>query len=371
MRADQIKPQPSQCDFVPFSLLSADEFQIDAWYTFQRDIRLESIPDEPVFSKEELIQRTESMAILFETENWALWNSEDNSLKALCGLKHWKRDQIGSPVQFHITVARGHRRKGIGTAMLGKIAECARRDSLVNLNCYTNSLFPSGEAFIERTGAVKSHEDSFNRLHIRDVKREIVDEWLKLPCNKHNGVKTGSWTGAFPENRIDEICEFYQAVLDAENTEQRNKGFRYTRDVIRKLEKASLAGSKKLTVYAVDPINDKLLGFTEVYWNLLRPSALSQKYTAVLPSARNRGIARRLKAEMLTRIMQELPSDASIGTGNASSNKSILNINTEMGFKLHTVQKTWLIETDDLVKFTDLPPVRPSLLKNSSFTKRV
>lgn len=370
MGSDQNKPNPHLFDFSPFELPSAEDWQIDAWYCFLRDIRLESVPDKPVFSKEELIQRTESMAILYETEYWVLWNPDDKSLMALCGLRHWKRDQADSPVHFHITVARRHRRKGIGNAMLGKIAECARRDSTKNLSCFTSNLFPAGEIFIERTGALCKNETSFNKLHIKDVKRDVVDNWLRLPADKNNMIKIGTWENEFPENRIDEICEFYQTVFDAEKDKHGNEGFKYTRDVIRKIEKSFLTGSNKLTVYADDCISGKLLGFTEIYWSLLRPSTISQKYTAVLPSARKRGIARRLKAEMLTKIMQELPDDVSIGTGNASLNQSILNINSEVGFKLHNSQKTWQLETDALVKFTGIPPVRHSLLNSKSFAGR-
>ncbi len=351
MRSDRVA---SRLNIVPFSLVSAEEWQVEAWYCFQRDIRLEAIPDEPVLSKEELIQRTKAMEKLYNEENWALWNSQNNSLAALCNFRQSRHNQADVPASFDITVARSHRRKGIGSAMLGMVAECAKRYDRVILNCYTSNLFPAGEAFVQRTGAVEIDQYRFNKLRIRDVKKEILDKWLKLPEGKYPGIRTGIWTNEFPENRIDEICDFYQTVYDADNSKHNGTGFKYTRDTILEFEKASLSGSRKLTVYAVDSLSDKLLGFTEVYWNLLKPSVLSQKYTAVLPCARNRGIGRRLKAEMLTKIARELPEDVSIVTGNNSLNESILSINNELGFKLHSFQKTWQLETDFLVEFTRL-----------------
>jgi GNAT superfamily N-acetyltransferase len=70
-----------------------------------------------------------------------------------------------------------------------------------------------------------------------------------------------------------------------------------------------------------------------------------------MPDYRGRGLGRRMKAEMVTRILRERPEVEVIRTGNANSNVPMLRINNEMGFKPYTEEAIWQVATDAVADY--------------------
>ncbi|RKZ03214.1 hypothetical protein DRQ21_06415 [Candidatus Fermentibacteria bacterium] len=120
-------------------------------------------------------------------------------------------------------------------------------------------------------------------------------------------------------------------------------------------EKKRLAGGRKrIVVYTRAVHSNKLTGLTEISWSPSRPSIISQGYTAVLPDFRGKGIGKRLKAEMLVRILRELPMAESVRSGNNDSNNAILSINTQLGFEQFIATTTWQTATETVKKYLAL-----------------
>ena len=95
------------------------------------------------------------------------------------------------------------------------------------------------------------------------------------------------------------------------------------------------------------------MGLTEVIWSLNRPHILNQGFTAVYPDYRNKGLGRWLKAEMITKILNERPEVQFIRTGNANSNAPMLKINNEMGFQAYYASTIWQIDTAQVEKYLE------------------
>jgi len=234
------------------------------------------------------------------------------------------------------------------------------------LNAYSNSRCSAGSEFLKETGAEKISEGHLNKLVLSEVNRDIIEKWAGYPDESSMQIQIGEWEGLFPDDRIKEISDFYQAVFDADAS-NKNSRVVFSPEMVLKGEQASFSGdTKKLTVFATDSDNGKLLGLTEIRWPSSRPSILSQGYTAVIPEARGMGIGRRLKAEMVSRVISNFNRAECIRAGNDADNAPIQKINHELGFRHFITNYTWKIETDALIKYVES---RKTLYANSTSTR--
>ena len=334
---------------VPFSPSSSTTAQVDAWYDLKRNLRLEILPDEPVFSKDTLVKRVESMKAIQESKRWCIWASEGSTMAGLAGIYRSTDGSEDEPVWLSIEVNPSFRRKGIGLALLKKLTEVASERGWESLQVRTCDRSRSGERFIEKTGAEKLLTSFTNRLAINNIDKHLLSRWLQLPPGNQS-ITIGEWSGFFPEERIQEISDFYQTVYEAGREQHGHSGFNFSPERVRKGEKIALTGNRKRhVVFATAKKTDRLLGLTEVSWSEPEPSVVSQGYTAVLPVARGRGIARRLKAEIILKLPDYNQKARWIRTGNAGNNHTILKINTELGFSRLLTATVWKVKTAEVV----------------------
>ncbi len=345
-----------QVDFsiLPFSPDSAGQREINAWYVLKTAMRREVLPEDPVFSCNELVQNRLAFDNIYESRDWVAWDSSEDVMLGHC-MAYTSRTLLNNKTAiFAIDVLRSYRCQGLGNAFLRLITKAAETSGRTLLRGYSNDRCAAGAAFLERVGAVavlKSHQ---NRLLLKDLDRSIIQRWLDLPDESAFKITVKEWRGGIPEEHLQEITDFYQTVYDAEpQTEgSERERYRYTPENVLLGEKKCLAGGRKrIIVYAMADHNNKLTGLTEITWSPSRPSILSQGYTAVLPDFRGKGIGKRLKAEMLERILRELPQAELIRAGNNNSNSAILNINTELGFRHFTATTTWQATTETVKKY--------------------
>lgn len=342
----------SKFTIVPFSVDSANQKQINAWYTLQRSLRKEILPDEPFLTMEELLAHSHAMHELRESVEWCIWHGEDMAMVGLAGVFFSRQDSQSDPLYFTVQVDQNYRRSGIGSAFLKRIVETATERGRKILHVGTNDRCPPGEKFITPTGADIVHKGHFNILVLKDVEKTLVNSWLGLPVQGFGELTIGNWEGMTPEHRIQEISDFYQVIYDAGKEQHGHSGYRFTPENVREGEKVSISMGKKVhAIYAADAESNRLLGLTKISWYPSRPSVVSQGYTAVLPDARGRGIGRRLKADMLQKVFRDMPEVEYMKTGNADNNDAILKINAELGFRHQMATKTWQIETAALEEY--------------------
>lgn len=337
---------------IPFSTSRSTSAQLDAWYALKLDVRLETLPDEPViFSRNSLVERVEAMKAVQESQRWAVWNSNGDIMTGLAGVYRSSIASENSPVWFSLEVDRNFRRAGIGRTLLETVASTASERDWKYLKVKTCDKSPSGDLFIEKTGADRIHRGHTSRVEVGKIARELLGEWLQYPTGEP-GISLGEWHGSIPEDRLKEVSDFYQTVYDAGRGQHETSGFTFSPETVRKGEQAVLSGgNNRHILFASDTKTRRLLGFTEITWAESEPSVISQGYTAVLPGARERGIARRLKAEMLMNIYESIPEAVYMKTGNAGSNHAILKINSDLGFRRQLTRTTWQIETSALVEY--------------------
>ena len=335
---------------VPFSPSAATPDQLDSWYNLKRDLRLEILPDEPVFSKDTLLERVQSMKTIQESQRWCTWSDDCSTMTGLAGIYRNMEGSESEPVWFYIEVDRNCRGKGIGGALLETVAATALEKGWESLQIRTMDRSPSGEQFIDKTGAERIQNSYMNNLELNNIDQDLIYRWLQFPHGNPR-ITIREWKSFFPEERIQEISDFYQTVYEAGREQHGHSGFIISPERVRKGEKVALTGNRKRhVIYAADKETDRLLGLTETSWSNSESAVVSQGYTAVLPAARGRGIARRLKAEMILKLPSCNPGARFIRTGNAGNNHTILKINTELGFSRLLTSTVWKINTADLVQ---------------------
>jgi GNAT superfamily N-acetyltransferase len=219
----------------------------------------------------------------------------------------------------------------------------------------TSQNIPAGAAFLERIGAQRGLETHTNQLKIEDINPDLLANWLESPNSRNKSYHLGFWDGAYPEEQIEGVLDLFKIVNDEPHDDLEMEEFKFTRAQLRQMEKQGQArGTQRWTVYLVDKTTGKFCGFSEVFWNPNRPKLLYQGFTGVDPAHRGNGLGRWMKAAMLERVLRDRSQVTVIRTGNANSNRYMLAINTELGFKPHMAWTVWQIETEKVQAYLTL-----------------
>lgn len=244
-----------------------------------------------------------------------------------------------------IYVRPDRRRRGIATALrAAAIAEAKGRGRTLGL-FFTTSLVPAGEAFIAPTGAEMAIENRLNRLDVTKLDRSLIDRMIVTGAERASGFTLGYWDEGFPDDELDAIADMFHTMNTAPRGSLKLNDHRVTADQIREgMKEIKIGKTSRWCLYVRENATERLAGFTEVFWHPERSSLMGQGNTGVMPEFRGHGLGRLLKATMLERVMRERPMVRSIDTGNADSNAPMLKINTELGFRLHAVFRTWQLQ---------------------------
>ncbi|MCK7522872.1 MAG: hypothetical protein MZV64_36960 [Ignavibacteriales bacterium] len=124
----------------------------------------------------------------------------------------------------------------------------------------------------------------------------LVEDWLRYPHDPSTGVSIGEWRGLCPPERITRDGPVFSRPCST--SRKGPAGFPSSdyisvtlAELVRQAENIVSVRRKglRIVVCATMPDNGRLIGFTEVTWSPLRPSILSQGFTAVLPAFRGGG----------------------------------------------------------------------------------
>ena len=191
-----------------------------------------------------------------------------------------------------------------------------------------------------------------NELLIDDVDPDLMQKWVEQAAERAGDLRLELWIGPYPEDELEKIAEMKQIMNTAPTDELDIEDSTITPEQLRKTDDSlEPRGVERWTMAVRDPQNKHFAGYTEVFWKASEPDRLGQGETGVVPEYRGRGIGRWLKAAMIQKVMLERPEVKKIRTDNASSNRAMLKVNHEMGFKLRKTWKNWQIECDQVREY--------------------
>src|SRR5207302_1373412 len=117
--------------------------------------------------------------------------SADVTVQDMDGFRHVAEVSIG--------VLPGHRRAGIGRALLGGVLEAAGRLGRSLLMGDTRETVPAGEAFARRIGAGLGQVIIENRLDLRAVDRDLLRSWVEAGPARAPGYHLEFVRGSTPD----------------------------------------------------------------------------------------------------------------------------------------------------------------------------
>jgi len=232
--------------------------------------------------------------------------------------------------QVRISVAPAYRRRKIATFLLNHVVETARVLEMDAVLAEVDN--PEALDFCKHLQGEQVHEEVQFRLYMEDVDWQLVEKWLLRGRTKSRDVKIEFFQDC-PECDIEEFSRIYTEIINQRPTGSMEQEL-ITTPESRRLEERNLKkkGIEWYTMISRE-YDGRISGVTDIMYNPEEPHKLNQYFTGVLARYRKRGIAKRLKAEMLTVIRDRFPDVEYVTTSTARSNRPMRGINKELGFQ--------------------------------------
>jgi mycothiol synthase len=325
---------------------TASQADYAAFTAFANQMRAERLPNDPPRSLEETIQQAQNIPPIVDVLIWVIDSPNNDGFAATGSVEIIRLEQNQHVAQFSLEVLPEFRQQGLATELLGKIVEVAEQENRTLMITGTNDRIPAGEAFMHKLGAEKALQTHTNQLELSELNPDLVQEWIAKAPERASGFELLFWDGPYPEEHLQAMADLHYVMNSAPRGSMKVENFTMTPELLRQIEGMMFAsGGKRWTLVAQEKSSGRFAGFTELSWNSKRGQILNQQGTGVLPEFRNFGLGRWLKADMLDRVLKELPEARFVRTGNADSNAPMLNINHALGFKPYIAEAQWQIET--------------------------
>ncbi len=316
---------------------------------FSNLLQAESRPDDPPMSLEFTIKNMKNWKTMEKQDVhfWCLWDNKKIIASVDGNIGHY--DENRHLMYGGIYVLAEHRRQGIGTELLHKIAEIAEANGRTLIIFNTESTVPAGQLFAERVGAEKGLELHTNQLVLHELDKSLLQTWIDQAKTRARDFEIGLWTDTYPEGELEDIAKLIEVMNEAPKGDLQVENAKVKPEDLREWEAYNKGrGLKRWELYVRHKPSKELAGFTSVYWNPDNPENLSQGNTGVLPKYRGHRLGKWLKAAMLQKVLSERPVVKRIRTGNADSNAAMLAINHALGFKPYIAETVWQIEVEKI-----------------------
>jgi GNAT superfamily N-acetyltransferase len=188
-----------------------------------------------------------------------------------------------------------------------------------------------GAAFAAAVGGrVEGQRERQNRVATAALDRPMLERWA---ASSPDGYRLVRIDDVVPDELLDVYVAMEAAMDDAPRSDSL-AAFRHTPERRRASEAGHrAAGLHQWIVCAEHVASGQLAGYTEVLLRPYKPWFVEQGDTGVLAAHRGHGLGRWLKATNALRILDERPDAQVIETWNDGSNRWMLAINDEMGFR--------------------------------------
>ena len=235
--------------------------------------------------------------------------------------------------QVRISVAPAYRRKKIATFLLKNILQTARLMEKDTIMVEVDNL--TGLDFCKHLRGELVHEEVQYRLYREDVDWQLVEQWLLKGRTKSLDTKVEFFQEC-PEKDMEEFCRTYTEIINQRPTGEMEQEL-ITTPASRRIEERNLKkrGIEWYTMISREH-DGRISGLTDIMYNPEEPHRVNQYFTGILARYRRRGLAKRLKAEMLVAIKNKFPDVEYITTSTARTNRPMRSINKQLGFQRTT-----------------------------------
>ena len=270
---------------------------------------------------------------LYTVKRWVVFDETENAV-ASASLSY---DTELSPdyessshiCQIQIEVVPACRRRKIAACLLKQMIETTSAMGKDTVRADADN--STGLDFCKYFRGELIHKEVQHRLYLEDVDWQLAGDWLEK-----GRIRSRRTTIEFfqdcPEKDIDEFCRIYTEIINQRPVGDIEQEL-ITTPESRRIEERNFKrrGIEWHTMISREH-DGQISGMTDIMYNPEEPYRIHQYFTGVLGRYRRRGLAKRLKVEMLRYIKETFPDVEHITTSTAKENKPMRTINKQLGF---------------------------------------
>jgi hypothetical protein len=171
----------------------------------------------------------------------------------------------------------------------------------------------------------------------------LAELWAKAQAAAR-GYSLVSWTGATPDEHVDQVALVTMALEDAPHTAGHEPVHIDAARVRKDEQRIAVQGVRYYSVAARCDETGELAGITQVGVDPEQPDWGHQELTAVTGPHRGHRLGLLLKVAMLEWLAAAEPAVRHIMTGNAAANRHMIAINEELGYHVLDQWQVWQMD---------------------------
>jgi GNAT superfamily N-acetyltransferase len=302
---------------------TAPEAELESWLSAYNTALAADLPDDPLWNMSML---RDYLAVTMPGERRVTWLAEDNA--AVVG--YGRLLMIDGLGVLELYVVPDHRKRGIGTQLLGVMAARAVDEGFTDLGVEVIG-GTSAVAFWARHGFHHAFTEMRSILDLSAVDWPHISEMAE-------GVGHGYRVEYYPGDLPDDILSSYTTAKQVRQADPTGdlelRPSSYEAERLRdSLKCLNARGLRPYVVVAVHERSQKIAGLTELVVPAQHPSRADQYDTIIVPEHNGYGLARAIKARMLLELRSAEPRLRQVQTWHATDREELQVVNTELGFQ--------------------------------------
>ncbi len=249
-----------------------------------------------------------------------------------------------------ILVAPGHRRRGIGRALLSHLrSEAIGRGRIRLVVPVSQPLDPAAPdpagQFAVAAGAAQALVETRRRLHVDSMNAAVLARIEAQAHAKSRDYSLVQWVGGTPQRSLDDIAYLTGRMsTDAPLDDLQWEAEVYDAQRMRSRDTSCLARRLHMVTTAAVDNAGRLVAFTQIVGFATSPWFADQWDTIVAPEHRGHRLGTLIKVVNLRHARALRPELRVIDTSNADSNPYMVRINEAMGFRPHHRIGEWQLD---------------------------
>lgn len=255
------------------------------------------------------------------------------TLVALATSRHPDDGSNADTLMCQIRVSPEHRRRGIGTALLRRLAGIASQLGRDSLQAFVFDTVPAGREFARRVGAVEQMDHHENILRISELDRSLMESWVAQGPERAPGYRVDVVEGFWPEETWEDLAHLFYVLERDMPLSPSFEPREWDAGLVSEIQDHYADAFDSLTSLAMEAESGRTIGMSDMIRRKADPTTWMVTTTMVDPDHRGKSLGKWLKGAVNLAALERWPGGVYQETGNAFTNEPMLAINHAMGFE--------------------------------------
>lgn len=322
----------------PLDLHSASAEEWTAFHEFRRIRHAESFSDEPLPADAAVEAYRRKRSPYWQHVGWAAWEDAGDGQRIIGYIyadlpdgNHPEMSSNGHQMFVNGSVCKEHRRRGIGTRLLGKVGTLAATAGRSLVTSSTEQ--EDGHAFLRHFGAEETMRYEENHLRLDRVDWAMVERWYAA---RPADLSLTTYSDRVPIAAFERMLPAINAMVADIPRDRRSipvieSSVSMIDDWYDRLDQRD----GRHHMLALTDANGELAAMADLLWFPDTPDRAGHNLTGVRRDRQGQGIGKAIKAAALLHTRKSLPGVELMTTGNNQVNAPMLAINRQLGFFTH------------------------------------